>query len=89
MSAGEIRRVRLDAGLTQKQFAEALRVSQQYVHQIETGIRPPSDQAFDRILEVWEAVGWPDRPIDEGQEATLGRAHEKDAPRGPYKTDGA
>lgn len=89
MPAGEIRQVRLDAGLTQRQFAEALRVSQQYIHQIETGLRPASDEVFGRILEIWEAVGWPDRPLDAGQEATLGRARGKEAPRGPYKTDGA
>ena len=92
MLSEEIRRTRLKAGMTQRQFAAALGVTQQFVNQLERGIReiPMEDGGvFDRYLEVWEAVEDPDRTLDESQRRTLARGNEAGASRGPDGADGS
>lgn len=48
-----IRELRKLAGLTQADFAEKLRLSQNYIAQIETGKRSPSDRTIDDICRAF------------------------------------
>lgn len=89
--------MRLRLGLTQRQMASALGVTQQFIQQMEAGRRqlPMGDREgrysgiWDRYLELWEAAEYPQNELDEAQRETFAKAHAVPAQRGPYKGDGA
>lgn len=56
MFADQLRRLRLDAGLTQEQVAARARVSREYVSMLEAGKNIPTIDVFIRLCR---AVGAP------------------------------
>ena len=48
-----IKQVRKNANLTQKKFADALNISQNFANQVETGNRNPSDRTILDICRVF------------------------------------
>lgn len=69
--------MRLRAGLTQRQFADALGVKQQFVSQMERGKRPVPPWRFEEALML---------DPDLGIELELVEARNQPMPRGPYRT---
>jgi transcriptional regulator with XRE-family HTH domain len=54
--AQELRRLRLDAGLTQEQVAARARVSREYVSMLEAGKNVPTIDVFIRLCRAVDAT---------------------------------
>ena len=78
-----MREIRLRAGLTQRRLAAALRVSHQFVSQVERGIRPlPEGKELDAILHALDPKL---KEPDESEWPEESAARAVPAPRGPYR----
>ena len=55
MFAEELKRLRLDAGLTQEQVAARARVSREYVSMLEAGKNVPTIDVFIRLCRAVDA----------------------------------
>lgn len=56
MFAQQLRRLRLDAGLTQEQVAARARVSREYVSMLEAGKNLPTVDVFIRLCRAVDAA---------------------------------
>ena len=48
-----IRKLRRKLGLTKAEFGRKIKMSRQYVHQLETGSRRPNVRTLERIIEAY------------------------------------